>query len=75
MSTQVRMQVSKTVSAKIHFIAKSLEVSTSFVYEMITVAYLVDHGMEDAIERLAPYATNEPQMRPSGLSQSGRKGN
>lgn len=55
MATQVRMEVSKQVNAKVHYIAKTMGVKVSYVYEMITVAYLVDHSLEDAIYRLAKY--------------------
>ena len=68
MSTQVRMEVSKQVNAKVHYIAKTLGVKVSFVYEMITVAYLVDHGLEDAIERLKPFAMVEPDPLPDDLT-------
>ena len=59
MATQVRMEVSKQVNAKVHYIAKTLDVKVSFVYEMITVAYLVDFSLEEAIERLHHYTDRD----------------
>ena len=55
MATQVRLVVSKQVNAKVHYIAKTLDVKVSYVYEMIIVAYLVAHDLEDAIKRISFY--------------------
>jgi hypothetical protein len=68
MATQVRMEVSKTVNAKVHYIAKSLDVKVSYVYEMITVAYLVDHDLEDAVVRLKYYTDLPLKTLPPDLA-------
>ncbi len=63
MSTvQVRMEVSKATSAKVHYIAQNLGVPVKEVYPLIVSYFLLFRSMDAQVSDLAPYKLDEDRL-------------